>query len=250
MGVHRLAVGGDPRCLPAVAFPFPQCGDEPGGARIVHAGHHETVRVDPVDEPRERDLDVLGPAVVVEMVGFDIGDDRTGRFEEQESAVALVRLGDEDLAGPGMRVGAGLVDVTSDHERRVGAACLQCNGGHQGGRRLPMGPGDGQPARTPHQRCERGGPGDDMQAAPSRLLDLGVSVRNRPGEDHGTGVPEMGRIMTDSHHSAERPQCGQPTGVPGVASGHGRAAPHQQPRQPAHAGAADPDEVDAVELIR
>ncbi len=75
VGVHRLAIGGDPRCVRA-AFGVPQRGDESGRAGVVQAGHHKAVRIDTVEEPRERGLDVLALTVVVKMIGFHIGDER------------------------------------------------------------------------------------------------------------------------------------------------------------------------------
>ena len=62
----------------------------------------------------------LGRVVVVglEMVGFDVGDDRDLGTERQERPVGLVALDHEPLAVGPHRARADLVDVTTDDERR------------------------------------------------------------------------------------------------------------------------------------
>jgi hypothetical protein len=47
---------------------------------------------------RRRPLELLERAVVVEVLGVDVGDDRDGGREAQEAAVALVGLGHEEIA--------------------------------------------------------------------------------------------------------------------------------------------------------
>ncbi len=113
-----------------------------------------------------------------------------------------------------------------------------------------MGTGNREPTKSLHQRGKRGGPGDNTQATSSRLLDLRISRWNGLREDQSTGATEMVRIMTNHHVSPERPKRGQSAGVPGIASGHIRAASQQQPGEAAHTGAADPHEVNTVEVVR
>jgi hypothetical protein len=80
--------------------------------------------------------------VVIQVVGLDIGDHRNVGRVGQESAITLVGLGHEDLAAALVRTGPGGGEVTTDEEGRVGAAVLQRDGEHGGGRGLAGSPGD------------------------------------------------------------------------------------------------------------
>jgi hypothetical protein len=82
-------------------------------------------------------------AVVVEVVGLDVGDDRGVRAVGQERAVALVGLDDEQVAAAVVGVAGRLVEVAADGERRVDAAVLRRDGEHRGRRGLAVGAGDG-----------------------------------------------------------------------------------------------------------
>ena len=84
------------------------------GSGVVEAEHQEAGGVDPGHEVLEgRAVGLLG-APDVEVVGLDVGHHRGVRRVDQEGAVALVGLGDEDLARPLRGVGAGGGEVAAD----------------------------------------------------------------------------------------------------------------------------------------
>ena len=93
-----------------------------GGAVVVDAADQEPVGVDPVEEVGEgRAVGLLGPPVV-EVVGLDVGDDRGVRRVDEEGAVALVGLGDEQVAAAVVGVARrSRSSIAADGVRRVGA---------------------------------------------------------------------------------------------------------------------------------
>ena len=115
---HLDAAFGQPRRRPA--GPAPR---EPGSSRHttsrpprVRAGRRNRRR--PGRRPRS-------VPKIVEVIGFDIGHDGDVRVVLQQRAVALVGLGHEDVAGAVVGVGARLVELTADRERRIETAVLQ-----------------------------------------------------------------------------------------------------------------------------
>ena len=68
------------------------------GRRVVPAGDHVSASL---GERRECPLDLISaPAIEVDVVHLDVGDDADGRTREQERTVALVRLDHEQVPAP------------------------------------------------------------------------------------------------------------------------------------------------------
>ncbi len=159
-------------------------------ARVVGAGDHEEA-ADTVGERVERLRVGLDRAVVVQVVGLDVGDDRDLGVVGEEGAVALVRFGDEDVARAVVGVGPGLVEIAADGERRVGAAVLQCDGEHRGRRRLAVGAGDGDRAPLGHDRRQgsrpRAGPATGARRASTTS---GFVLADGRGHHDGVGAAE------------------------------------------------------------
>ena len=92
---------------------------ERAGPRVVGAADQEAVAVDRVGELVEgRVVGLLG-APVVEVVGLDVGDDRGVRAVDEEGAVGLVGLGDEQVVGARVGVAAGGGEHSPDGVRRI-----------------------------------------------------------------------------------------------------------------------------------
>ena len=200
---------------------------------------------------RVEDGDVgRGRAVVVEVVGLDVGDDRDGRRVGEERAVALVGLGDEDVAVAVVGARAGGQQVPADHERRVGAAGLQRDDQHRRRRGLARAARDAGGAVVGHELGQHRRAVQHGNASGGGLEQLGVV---RVGLVHGLGGDErrgaageqveVGRVVPDGDLRPERPQGQQRAGVLGVGPGHHRAPGQQDARDPAHRRAARADEV-------
>ena len=77
---------------------------------MIDAQHREPVEGHVLDELDEGVLDRIEVAVMLEMLGIDIGDDRDRPVEAQEAAVALVGLDHPPVAFAEPGVGAVAVD--------------------------------------------------------------------------------------------------------------------------------------------
>ena len=137
-----------------------------------------------------RDVRLLGPPVV-EVVGLDVGDDRGVRRVVQERAVALVGLGDEQVAGAGGRVDAGRRQVATDGVRRVRAGRLQRDRQQRGRGRLAVGAGDGDHPPVGHHRGECGRARQHPQALAHGLDVLGVVLAHGGGHDERVDVVHL-----------------------------------------------------------
>ena len=137
VGVRGLAVGDD---LDVVA-----AGDPPVSSRapgVVGGDDQGAAGADAADEGLEGLVDLVHRGVVGVVVELDVEDDRDLGRVLVEAAVALVGLGDEDLAVAVLGVGAGGVEVAADGVRRVEAEGAEGDGEHGGRGRLAVGAGD------------------------------------------------------------------------------------------------------------
>ncbi len=148
---------------------------------------------------------LLGPPDV-EVVGLDVGDDGGVRRVDEEGAVALVGLGDEQVAAPEVGVAPGRAEHPADGVRRVDAAGEQGDGQQRGGRGLAVRAGDGHHPAVEHHRLQAGRARQHQQSAALGLEDLRVVLARRGGDDHGVGVAEVrGGVPEEAGH-AELPQ--------------------------------------------
>ena len=133
----------------------PGQGGRPG---VVGAGDERAVVAEAVGEPLERLDHLLGRAVVVEVVGLHVGDDRDLGGVDEEGGVGLVGLGDEDLAAALVPVRPRPHQLAAQRERGVEAGLLQQHGEHRRRRGLAVGPGHRDRAVPEQQRLQRLGP--------------------------------------------------------------------------------------------
>ena len=124
---------------------------------------------DAVDELVERAMDAGQVAVVLQVVGLDVGDDRDLGPQQQERAVALVGLDHRVLTGAEVGVAPGLVQVAADGERRV----------------QPARPAARWSAATSSSSCRACRPRDSARRSPSAAASAAArrstrSPRSRP----------------------------------------------------------------------
>src|SRR5262249_26227351 len=90
----------------------------------------------------------------------------------------------------------------------------------------------------------------DPQTALAGGDELDVVGRDGRRVDHGVGALEVGRLVGAVYRAAERGERGQRRPLPQFAAGHRDLAGQQQPREAAHADAADADQVHPTEILR
>ena len=104
----------------------------------------------------------------------------------------------EARAAAPARVAAAPAHAPADHGRRVEAGRVEHVGDQRGGRRLAVGPGDGDAVLHAHDLGEHLGPRDHRDAAPLGLRHLRVAGADRRGDDDDVGVAlEVARVVAD-----------------------------------------------------
>ena len=98
---------------------------QPAHVDAVDSEHGEAIKRHAVDEVEIGLAHPLHRAVMVEMLGIDIGDDRDRREQEQKGGVALVGLGHHVVAAAKAHVGAACAQISADRHRRIEASFLE-----------------------------------------------------------------------------------------------------------------------------
>ena len=134
--------------------------------RMIDAHHGEAVERHVLDELRGTPRCTASKvAVVVEMLGIDVGDDGDVGRQLQEGAVALVGLDHHPVAVAEPRVGAvGIDDAAVDHGR-IEPAGIEQRRDHRGRRGLAVRAADRDAGLQPHQLGQHLGAAHDRQRA-------------------------------------------------------------------------------------
>ena len=177
------------------------------------------------------------------MIELDVGEHRDLGLEVQERAVGLVGLDHHPVAaaphGVRLLAAAGQRQLRTHGVSDRLAARRQRVRDHRGRRRLAVRARDGDHAAHRH------GLGEQLPAVvdPGRRDDLGQRGGNRRGDDQlGTGRGVRG-VVADLRRDAGRAQLVEVRGLGRVAAAHLGAQRLRDQGEPAHAGAADADEV-------
>ena len=225
-------------------------GQDFAHVRIVDAEHRDAVERQALGEIDERALQPLEVvAVGLHVIGVDVGDHRHRRRQVEERRVGFVRLGDEKIAGAEPRVRIRRQEAPADDERRVEAALGQHRRDETRGRRLAVRAGDRDALLQAHQLGQHQRTRHDGNSALARRDDFRIVRRHRRRHDDRIGAGDIRRGMTDRDADAE----------PRKARGHRArgeigardlvALRGQHLRDAAHPGAADADEMDALDLV-
>jgi hypothetical protein len=167
---------------------------ELGRARVVRARDKPATADDPSGETRERLLHVGVGRKNVDVVVLDVRHDRDLGPEGEERAVVLIRLDDEDVAAPGVRVRAEVAEHRAADERRVEAPGAKGRPRKRGGGALAMGPGHREDALAACELAPRVLPLPDGYARGARGGDLGIGVPVRARSDHDVGAGHVARL--------------------------------------------------------
>jgi hypothetical protein len=216
---------------------------------MVGAHHPETVERHILDELAERLAHLVEGAVVVEMLGVDVGDDGDVGRQLEEGAVALVGLDHHPLAFAHAGVGAVGVDDAAVDDGRVEPACVEQRRHHRGRRGLAVRAADGDRVAEAHQLGQHLGAAHDRQKLLARRLQFGIGLLDRGRDDDHLGVAEVLGLWPTKHSmplSRRRwtlaPRPGRsPAPVAEIVQHLGDAA---------HADAADADEMHEADGLR
>ncbi len=226
-------------------------GDDPPGQPrqqlahrlIVGAGDHGAVERHLVREVRERLLQVLPGSVAFHVLVIDVRNDGDHRRELQERPVTLIRFRHHVIALPQPGVAAERAQPPADHRRRIEPGSIQRQRHHRCRGGLPMRPGDRDPVAEPHQLGQHLGPRDHRHVPPPRLQHLGVLRPDRRRHHHHVRVADERGVVTHRDRHAERFQPRRHVRAPGVRAADLVPEVGEQLGDPAHADAADADEM-------
>src|SRR3972149_2894952 len=194
VGLGREAVGPEPPRYP---------GYEPLNDRVVEADDGAAVERDLVHEVQERGLYVVHVLVVVHVLTVYVSDDRYRGRELQKAAVALVRLGHEEVPSAELGVGPQAVELSAGDYRGVHVGRGEYHRYHRCGSRLSVGACNGYPVLHPHELGEHLSPRDDGYLAGCRLLYLRVILLNGRGVDDAVGAYDVILLVVREYGDAE-----------------------------------------------
>ncbi len=216
--------------------------------RVVGAGDDGAEKRDLVGEIDERLLEVVESAVALEVFVVDVRNHRNCRKQLEKAPVALVRLRDHQLAASQARVAAEGAEPPADHRRRIQPGAFQHQRDHRRRRRFPVRARDRDGVAQTHELGEHLGARNDGDLPPLRFDDLGVPRPNRRRDHDDVGASHVFRRMPVRHLDAQGHQAVGHVRLPGVGAGHDEPEVREQLGDPAHADAADADEMDAPRL--
>ena len=216
--------------------------------RVVAADHLRSldlaeVVVEPCDDPVER-------AVVVEMIGFDVGEHGAEQREFEMGPIALVGLDDQPVAVGPLRPGAEVGDVPADDEARPHPGLGEDQHQHRGGRRLAMGAGDGKRPCPRTDRREHAGAAQHGHPGGSCLVEFDVPLGNRRRCGHRVDAVDECAVVADVHLDSGGADPFQDRMVAEIGTRH--HVPHLGERDGdrAHARTADAHDVEAMRRSR
>ncbi len=240
VGLGGKAIGDHP----AVADP----GDHRLHFGMIDAQHRRAVERHVLDEFDKGLLHRVEAAVVIEVFGIDVGDDRDRAVEPQERAVALVGLDHHPFAGAEPGVGTVAVDDAAVDHRGIDPAGIEQRGDHAGGGGLAVGAGDRDRALQPHQFGEHFGAAHDGNAGFERGGDFGVVALDRGRGHHHRRLAEILRGMADHYLDPALAQALDDIALGNVGALHAVAEVVHHFGNARHADAADADEMDRADV--
>ena len=133
-------------------------------------------RVELLDELLESGDDVFQRAVMVHMVGVDIGDDGDIRVLLEESPIAFISFGDDIGAFPQDGIAMQVIDFAADDDGRVLMTFFKDLAQHGRCRRLAVGTGYGNPLPPAHDMDQGIRAMDDRNTAAARFGQFHIGI--------------------------------------------------------------------------
>ena len=242
VGIGADSVGDD--------APVGDPGDQRLHFRVIEAHDGKAVERDVLDEAHEGVAQRVEGAVMVEMLGIDVGHHRDGRGQAQERAVRFVGLHHHPVAFAQPRVGAVGVDDAAIDDGRIEPAGVEHGGDHRRRRGLAVRAADRDRPFEPHQLAQHLGATHHRQLAGPRRQHLGIVLLDRTRHDHDLGAGDIVGAVADRDLDAELGQPSRVGAVGDVAALHLVAEIVQHLGDAGHADAADADEMDQSDIER
>ena len=215
---------------------------------MVDAQDRRAVEGDVVDEFDEGVFHPVEIAVMVEMLGVDIGDHRDGPVEPEEAAVALVGLHHHPVAIAQSRVRTVWFDDAAIDDGGIDIAAIEQCGDHAGGRCLAMRPRHRDGGFQPHQFGQHFRAAHHGDAVFEREGDFGIGALHRGGSDDDRRAHHVFRRMADCDPDPARTQALDHRAFLDVRSLHAVAEIGHHFGDAGHADPAYADEMDGADI--
>lgn len=192
-------------------------------------------------------------AVVVEMVGFAVGDDRDLGMVLFEAAVGFVGFGNERLAFADMSAvdggSVGALDGAADRVARCLSAVFEHVGEHRAGGGLAVRARHGDGALAVHEQGEDVAAVHDALVGTVRDDDLRIVRLDGARVNDGVGAGHVLRLLAECDGDAERFETVGLGAALTVGAGDGHAAFVEHFGKDGHTGAADADEMRGAQHV-
>ena len=223
-------------------------GNHAPHARIIDADHGKAVEREVVHEVDEGILQlVIGLVIGAHVVAVDVGDDGDGRLQVEEGGVALVSLGDEEVALAETGVRAPRVEAPADDVGRI-AACHREDARDEGGRGgLPVGARNRDAVTEAHELSEHLGALHDRNALLLRLDVLGIGLPDGGGDHDDARAGDVLRLVPYRDFHPEAPEVLDGSVLGEIGSGYLISLVRKHLGYAAHSGAADADKMNSLD---
>ena len=217
---------------------------------IVDTDNHVTGG--PAGVGNERGTVVGFVAVMVEMIGFTVGDNGDGRMVFGEAAVRFIGFGHQDVAfarvSAVQRGAVRALDKAADGVAWIGTGVHQNVGQHGAGGGFAVRSGHGDGSFAVHEQ------GEDVTAMHNALArrvccdDFRIVRFDGAGVDHGLGLGDIFGSLPEFNGDAQRFKSVGFGAVCAIGAVHRDSFGVQHFGQNAHTGTADTDEMGGAEI--
>ena len=211
-------------------------------SRDQHAALDKRARV-----VEKRRLQLLDRAVVIEMIGFDIGDHGDSRRVMMERATVFIGFENQPGVRAARRVTGQIGGFAAQHVADIAPRCAGGDRQHRRGRSLAVRAPDGDHLSSGRDLREQLGAGRNRYGGGRRRRDFGMRFSDGDGANNAIRLRDVPWIVPDADLRAALAQRLKNRRVRAVAAAHGQTVVEQNVRQRAHVNAADTDEVDMLQ---
>ena len=210
---------------------------------VIRTGHDSSTAPHTSQERQEALTNPAQITVHIEVVGFEIRNNRDVGGQRVEGTIVFVRLDNEEFIRAKAEVAVPTFDASTDESGRVQATRCDHLGGHGRGRGFAMSSGDGDDVAIVHNRTQCLRSLEHGNATLVRAQEFRMVHRNSCRHDQSDRFAEVLGIVADRQHDTVPLEVANRLTVLGVAAGHLSTMPNNQLRQRTHARATDTHEM-------